>query len=171
MVLQGTSPGPPGEVPLGGPPKVPLGRSPWGVPPKSPWGGPPGRSPWGGPPGEVPLGGTSPVVPNELQKMLQKDFKRLQIEPGPANRRDFNEIFSFSRTWLDLEPFEILLKHFLKFVWYYRGPPPVPPVRSPWGVPPRSPWGGPPGGSPRSPPGEVPLEGPPGKVPLGRSPR
>ena len=53
-----------------------------------------------------------PVVPNELQKELQNDFKRLQIKLGPANRRDFNEISSVSRTWLDLEPFEALLKPF-----------------------------------------------------------
>ena len=82
--------------PPGGPPEVLFGRSPWGAP---------------GPPGEVP-GGDPPVVPNELQKELQNDFKRLQTKLGPANRRDFNEISSFSRTWLDLEAFEALLKPF-----------------------------------------------------------
>ena len=38
--------------------------------------------------------------------MLRKHPKRLRIKPGPAKWRDLDEIFSFSRTWLDLEPFE-----------------------------------------------------------------
>jgi len=114
---------PPSEVPRGGPPKVPLEV-------------PLGRSPWGGPPG-----GDPPVVPNELQKELQNDFKRLQIKLGPANRRDFNEISSFSRTWLDLEPFEALLKPFLKpqATHPFDATGKIAPNWT-WGVPPRSPF-------------------------------
>ena len=48
----------------------------------------------------------------ELQKCFKRDFKRLQIEPGRAKWRDLAQISSFSRTWLDLEPFEALLKPF-----------------------------------------------------------
>jgi len=47
-----------------------------------------------------------------ITKMLQRDFKRLQIEPGRAKWRYLAQISSFSRTWLDLEPFEALLKLF-----------------------------------------------------------
>ena len=62
-----------------------------------------------------PLGGYPAGVPRSTPwsvKMLRKHSKRLRIKPGPAKWRDLDEICSFSTTWLDLEPIEVIWEPF-----------------------------------------------------------